>query len=132
MSEAAPGWLVAEVAEGIQRLLVLRLDGCPPADAVEAVALAWADTLMVRGGRWEEDVDAPRIREAFRRLAAYAQRWPAPAAIWEHVPARPEPPKLPPPMVSEEDKQRALRMLAELRAKMKMEVPYESGTNRSV
>lgn len=120
MSEAAPGWLVAEVAEGIQRLLVLRLDGCPPADAVEAVALAWADALVVRGGLWQDALDAQRIREAFRRLAAHATRWPAPADIWQHMPARPEPVKLEPPKMSDEDRARALRMLAELREKMRM------------
>ncbi|TCS70695.1 hypothetical protein EDC61_11422 [Sulfuritortus calidifontis] len=120
MSDAAPGWLVAEVAEGIQRLLVLRLDGCPPADAVEAVALAWADALIVRGVAWDEALDAPRLREAFRRLAAHCTRWPAPAAIWEHMPARPEQAKLPPPKVSDEDRKRALRMLAELRDKLRI------------
>ena len=107
MSEAAPGWLVAEVAEGIQRLLVLRLDGCPPADAVEAVALAWADALMVRGGAWREDLDAPRLREAFRRLAAHSTRWPAPAQLWEHLPKRPEPPKLQAPPTPPSDEERA-------------------------
>lgn len=107
MSEAAPGWLVAEVAEGIQRLLVLRLDGCPPADAVEAVALAWADALMVRGGAWREDLDSARLREAFRRLAAHSTRWPAPAEIWQHLPARPAPPRLQAPVTPPSDEERA-------------------------
>lgn len=118
MSEAAPGWLVAEVAEGIQRLLVLRLDGCPPADAVEAVALAWADTLMVRGGRWDEALDAPRIRQAFRGLAAHAERWPAPSAIWQHMPGRPEQPKLPEPAPTAEERERIKAMIAQARKMM--------------
>ncbi|MCX8016636.1 MAG: hypothetical protein N2690_01845 [Rhodocyclaceae bacterium] len=118
MSEAAPGWLVAEVAEGIQRLLVLRLEGCPPADAVEAVALAWADTLAVRGGRWEEALDAPRIRAAFRGLAAHATRWPAPAALWEHLPARPKPPSLPPPLPTPEERERIMDLIGQLKARM--------------
>ena len=63
-SDAAPGWLVAEVAEGVQRLLVLRLDGCPPADTVQAVALAWADAIWLRAGRWTAEHDAPRLRHA--------------------------------------------------------------------
>jgi hypothetical protein len=119
MSETAPGWLVAEVAEGIQRLLVLRLDGCPPADAVEAVALAWADALMTRRIAWDEELDAPRLRQAFRLLAAQAARWPAPVALWDVLPARPELVKLPPPLV-QEDKERARKMLAHLRDKMRM------------
>ncbi len=115
MSEQAPGWLVAEVADGIQRLLVLRLEGCPPADAVEAVALAWADCLMTRGIRWREPMDVPRIRHAFRMLAAQSERWPAPKAFWEWLPARPEPQKLPAPPPSEEEKELVRTMLASLR-----------------
>lgn len=115
MSEA-PGWLIAEVAEGIQRLLVLRLDGCPPADAVEAVALAWVDALLVRGGRWDEHRDAPRIRTAFRRLAAHAERWPAPAAVWQYLPAREEPLTLPAPAPTPEQRERIRQMIASARA----------------
>ncbi|RPE72519.1 hypothetical protein EDC62_0210 [Tibeticola sediminis] len=111
----APGWLVAEVAEGIQRLLVLRLEGCPPADAVEAVALAWADALMVRGGRWDAQLDAPRIRAAFRSLAAHADRWPAPAAIWQHVPSRPSPKALPEPAPTPQQREHIRQMLERAR-----------------
>ncbi|WP_162860579.1 hypothetical protein [Pseudothauera hydrothermalis] len=118
MSEA-PGWLVAEVAEGIQRLLVLRLEGCPPADAVEAVALAWADALMVRGGRWEETLDAPRIRTAFRLLCAHAERWPAPTAIWQHMPSRQTPAALPPPAPTPEQRERIKAYIAQARAALK-------------
>lgn len=118
MTDAAPGWLVAVVAEGIQRLLVLRLEGCPAADAVEAVALAWADTFMVRGGRWEETLDAPRIREAFRHLAAHATRWPAPAELWQYMPARPAPPLLEPPAPSQEERARIAQMIGQLKARM--------------
>ncbi|MEO1766771.1 hypothetical protein [Thiobacter aerophilum] len=118
MSESVPGWLLAEVAGGIQRLLVLRLDGCPPADAVEAMALAWADALLVRGGAWDEALDAPRIRAAFRSLAAHVQRWPAPADIWAHLPERPRQPKLPPPPMSAAQRALALDMLRQLREKL--------------
>lgn len=106
MAEAVPGWLVAEVSDGLKRLVVLRLEGCPPADAVEAVALAWAEALLVRG-RWERQVDAPRLRQAFRSLAAHATRWPAPAQLWEHLPKRPEPPKLQAPPTPPSDEERA-------------------------
>lgn len=117
MSDAAPGWLVAEVAEGIQRLLVLRLDGCPPADAVEAVALAWADALLVRG-RWEQQRDAPRLRQAFRSLAAHVQRWPAPAEVWLHLPPAPEPLRLNPPLSTPQERERIRAMLQQVRQKL--------------
>lgn len=116
MAEAVPGWLVAEVSDGLKRLVVLRLEGCPPADAVEVVALAWAEALLVRG-RWGRQTDAPRIRQAFRSLAAHVQRWPAPAQLWEHLPPRPEPPKLqaPPTPPSEEERAKIRALLQQAR-----------------
>lgn len=118
MSEAVPGWLVAEVAEGIQRLLLLRLEGCPSADAVEAVALAWADAVWVRAGRWTEDQDAPRLRQAFRGLAAHVRRWPAPAEIWEHMPSRHEPLALEPPPPTPEQRARVRELLDQARQRL--------------
>lgn len=116
---SAPGWLVAEVAEGIQRLLVLRLDGAPPADAVEAVALAWVDALLVRGGAWVEHMDAHRVREAFRRMAAHVDSWPPPAKIFEFMPARQPKKALPVPPVSDEVRARAMAMLADIAQKLR-------------
>lgn len=118
--KGAPGWLVAEVAEGLQRLLVLRLEGTPPADAIDGVVLAWCDALLVRGGHWDEAHDAPRIRQAYRSLAAHATRWPAPANLWEHLPSRPQPKPLPPPEMDESKRAEVKVMLAELAAKMRM------------
>ena len=113
--DSAPGWLVAEVAEGIQRLLVLRLDGCPAADAVEAVALVWADALIMQPISWDEELDAPRIRLAFRRLAASVTRWPAPAELVQFLPARPARPMLPPPEPDEGERERVRRIIEGLR-----------------
>lgn len=116
--EAVPGWLVAEVAEGVQRLLVLRLEGCPSADTVQAVALAWADAIWIRAGRWTPEQDAPRLRQAFRALAAHATRWPAPAQLWEHLPSRPEPPRLERPPPTPEQRARVREMLQSLRMQL--------------
>lgn len=116
--EAVPGWLVAEVAEGVQRLLVLRLEGCPSADTVQAVALAWADALWLRAGRWSAQEDAPRLRQAFRALAAHATRWPAPADLWEHLPPRPEPPRLELPPPTPQERERIRAMLQQARQKL--------------
>ena len=118
MSEAAPGWLVAEVAEGIQRLLLLRLEGCPSVDAVEAVALAWADAVWVRAGRWTQAQDAPRLRQAFRSLAAHARRWPAPVEIWDHLPPRQEPRALEPPPPTPEQRARIRALLQQARQRL--------------
>lgn len=115
MQDAAPGWLVAEVAEGLQRLLLLRLDGCPPADAAEAVALAWADAVMLRHPGLGPQ-DAERVRRAFRRLAASAVRWPPPAALADHMPALEERLALSAPPRSPEQIERARAALAQARA----------------
>lgn len=116
--EAVPGWLVAEVAEGVQRLLVLRLEGCPSADTVQAVALAWADAIWLRAGCWTPEQDAPRLRRAFRSLAAHATRWPAPADLWQYLPSRPEPPRLEPPPPTPEERARIRAMLQQARQKL--------------
>lgn len=116
--EAVPGWLVAEVAEGVQRLLVLRLEGCPSADTVQAVALAWADAIWLRAGRWAAQQDAPRLRRAFRALAAHATRWPAPADLWQHLPARPEPPRLERPQPTPEERARIRDLLQQARQRL--------------
>lgn len=117
-SDAAPGWLVAEVAEGVQRLLVLRLEGYPSADTVQAVALAWADAIWIRAGCWTLEQDAPRLRQAFRALAAHATRWPAPAQLWEHLPPRPEPPRLERPLPTPQERERIRAMLQQVRQKL--------------
>ena len=116
--EAVPGWLVAEAAEGVQRLLVLRLEGCPSADTVQAVALARADAIWLRAGGWTAEHDAPRLRQAFRALAAHATRWPAPAQLWEHLPPRPEPLRLNPPPPTPEERERVRAMMQQARRKL--------------
>ena len=112
---AAPGWLQALVAEGLQRLLVLRLDGAPAADMAEGVMLAWLDALLVRNSNWQQDADAARVREAFRSLAASAQRWPAPAQWFEHLRPRAQPPLLEPPPPSPEQRERVRALLQQAR-----------------
>lgn len=72
----APGWLVAEMAEGFQRLVLLRLEGSPSADSIPGVAMAWADAMMVVGIAWDEAQDVPRLKMAFRLLSARLDRWP--------------------------------------------------------
>lgn len=118
---AVPGWMMAAVAEGLQRLLVLRLEGTPPVDAIEGAALAWCDALLVRGGCWDQALDAPRIRHAFRRLAAHAVRWPAPAQLWEHLPSRPQPVTLPRPPMTEEQREKVRAMLADITQRLRVQ-----------
>jgi hypothetical protein len=114
MQQRAPEpWLVAVVAAGLQRLVLLRLDGAPAADAIQGCALAWADALAVRGG-WIEARDAPRLAEAFRRLAAHTLRWPAPAMLFDHMPQPQPPAALPEPVADPRSRERIRRALKEL------------------
>lgn len=116
----APGWMLYEVAEGLQRLVVLRLEGAPAADAIGGVAMAWCDALLVRGLHWDEALDRPRIRQAFRELAAHVTRWPAPAQLWMYLPERRLPQPLPPPPMSQEQRAKVRAMLADVAAKLRM------------
>lgn len=120
MIEDAPGWLVAEMAEGLQRLVLLRLEGAAAADSIAGVAMAWADAMMVKGTAWDEALDAPRIKMAFRLLAARIERWPAPKHLLDALPPRPEPLKLPEPPATEADRERARVMLAGITEKLRM------------
>jgi len=54
-----------------------------------------------RTGQWPysptQDPDAARLRRAFLALAGSARRWPSPADLLDHLPAKPQPPALPAP-----------------------------------
>ena len=99
MSERAPDWLRNEVVTGLQRLILLALDGGPALDSIEGVAMAWVDACQCWPIAWEREADAPRLRQAFRVLAATARRWPAPVQLREALPPRQAPPALPRPEV---------------------------------
>lgn len=124
----APGWLVAEMAEGFQRLVLLRLEGSPSADSIPGVAMAWADAMMVVGIAWDEAQDVPRLKMAFRLLSARLDRWPAPKHLLEALPARPEPLKLAAPPATEADRERARVMLAGIAKKLRMNHSHESSS----
>ena len=84
--------------------------------------LHWApaDAMMVVGIAWDEAQDVPRLKMAFRLLAARLERWPAPKHLLEVLPARPEPRKLPAPPATEADRERARVMLASITKKLRM------------
>lgn len=94
---AAPAWFSNCVIECVQLLVVLSLPNTPPAETVTATALSWVDVLWHAGPRWDAATDERRLRAAVRALAGRAERWPAPRALLQHLPPRPEAPKLPEP-----------------------------------
>lgn len=113
MTERAPDWLRVEVVSGLQRLLLLALEGGPALDSIEGVAMAWVDACMVWPIGWEQAADAPRLRQGFRLLAASCRRWPSPVQLREALPPRQAPPALPAPAV---DAARAAEVQREIRS----------------
>jgi hypothetical protein len=96
----APLWLEQRVIEGIQGLLVMRLEGAPAADTINATVDMWLEALMACGTTWQEDLDAARVTEAFRQLTHRREQWPPPRTLLNVMPARAPQQALPPPRSS--------------------------------
>ena len=89
-------WFSAVIAEGLQRLAAMHLVGTPTDAGLDLACAVWIDTLWYRRA-WHQDPDAARLRRAFAALSGSARRWPAPAELLDHLPAKPQPLALPQP-----------------------------------
>ena len=89
-------WFSTIIADGLQRLAAMRLASTPADAGLELACAVWIDTLWNRRA-WREATDPDRLRQAFTALAGSARRWPAPADLLDHLPARPQLPALPRP-----------------------------------
>lgn len=112
-------WLKQEVVSGLQALIALRLNGAPAADTVVLTAEIWQLAFHRHLGKSAiEEIDAPRIREAFESQFPKLREWPAPAAVIAAMPPRPPRPALPVPDVTPEQHQanvtKVKHMLADL------------------
>lgn len=96
---SAPGWLLAEVAQGLQRLMLLGLPGTPASETITGTAQVWADAFA-HGRALDQRLDAPRIQAAFRAVAARVERFPPPRVVIDALPARPQPQALPAPQLT--------------------------------
>jgi hypothetical protein len=65
---------------------------------------------------WDEELDADRLRQAFRGLT----RWPAPRELMDALPSRPQRRALPKPEMSDEERARNRARLAEMMAALGM------------
>lgn len=115
--QPAPQWLLSEVSDGLQRLMLLALPGTPAAETIEGTARAWTDAFWYAPTAWDRDLDAPRIAAAFRVIAHRLERFPTPKALLEAMPARPPRPALPEPAISEAERRRNLRRIAQIMTK---------------
>lgn len=78
-------WLTTELLTGFQKLLCLGLDRTPASDLLQGTVLAWREAITA-GRDWDEQRDAPRIRQAFVTLATARETWPAPRHFLDALP----------------------------------------------
>lgn len=93
MTKRAEKWFAVAIANGVQRLYVLSLDGTPAAATIELTTATWIDTLWPTRA-WRSALDETRINEGFRQLALNSERWPVPRQLLLSLPVRHEPLKL--------------------------------------
>lgn len=97
-------WLEDEISDGLSAMLAAKLENAPALDTIEVTAnvwgLAWARHVN------SDQLDAPRVREAFIRYIATARDWPAPIRVIELMPPRPPLPRLPLPELTDEQRAR--------------------------
>lgn len=104
-----PDWAYNQMIDGLQKLLVLRLQGAPPADTINAVAMVWEEALTPHTWAFVPEYDAERLPNAFRQLIQQAERWVQPAQLIRHIPPRDEylmQIEYKPPTISSEERER--------------------------
>lgn len=101
------------VIDGLEMIYALRLSFAPNEAQIDACIDAW---LVALSPYCQAEADAGRILQAFSRLAGEISQWPAPKALIERLPARPEPKPLPKPKISAAERRQNLAMLDGLMA----------------
>lgn len=94
MSKPLPKFVSDELLTGLQKLMMLRLEGAPPADGIKLTASVWVEAIASVNISWAEQLDKGRITAGFTQLFAEIERWPTPKMLIRCLPPRPEPPKL--------------------------------------
>lgn len=111
-------WLEREIARGLQGLIALRLSGAPADDSVTLTLDVWLAAIESLSVNWNEQLDAERVRRAFRTLYRICDRWPAPKLFLDNLGNRDPPKALPPPQISEEQRKKNVALLQELMKKL--------------
>lgn len=109
-------WLEREIARGLQGLIALRLPGAPADDSVTLTLDVWLVAIESQTVTWNEQLDAERVRRAFRTLYRICDRWPAPKLILDNLGNRDPPKALPAPRMSPEERARNRARLADILA----------------
>ena len=111
-------WLEREIARGLQGLIALRLSGAPADDSVTLTLDVWLAAIESLSVNWNEQLDAERVRRAFRTLYRICDRWPAPKLFLDNLGNRDPPKALPPPPISEEQRKKNVALLREMMKKL--------------
>ncbi|HMW69484.1 MAG TPA: hypothetical protein PKD44_08645 [Nitrosomonas sp.] len=117
MNNKAQSWFAQAIASGIQRLMVLSLEGTPSSRTVELTTVTWIDALWP-GRAWDARLDETRIAEAFRLLTIQSERWPTPAQFLRVLPARHVPLKLTAPKPTEAERKKAHAVLERIKKEL--------------
>ena len=88
MQSNMPTWLHNIIAEQIQSLLLLGLEGHPPFEATQHVVRAWQECLADHNITWNQEQDAARVLKAFKTLRVNSARWPSPKAFYDALEPR--------------------------------------------
>lgn len=88
-------WLLAAIADGLQRLMALGLPDRPSAEVIVLTGIVWCETLQSLNVTWDIEQDLQRVQEAFAILARESERWPVPKDFIKVLPPRPRPLSLP-------------------------------------
>ena len=107
-------WLEREIARGLQGLIALRLSGAPADDSVTLTLDVWLAAIESLSVNWNEQLDAERVRRAFRTLYRICDRWPAPKVFLDNLGNRDPPKALPAPPIPLEARERNRAKLREI------------------
>jgi len=111
-------WFRDEIFAGLARLLVLRLPSAPWEEEAQYTQQTWIEVLWAAPIGWDAELDTQRIRAAFNRLAARADRWPAPRQMLDLLPDRPQQQRLARPPMSDAQRRRNQARLREMMAEL--------------
>lgn len=78
-----PKWLHNLLLDGMDQLLLLRLDFSPAPEEIPSLLEGWKNTFW-QNRNWTE-ADTPRIQKAFMKTASECTKWPAPAMVIKNV-----------------------------------------------
>lgn len=118
----AQDWITREISSGLQKLILVNLDHAPAFDVLSKGTLpAWVEAIT-NGRVYDEVVDAPRFREAFRKLMAQSTSWPKPKQFLEAMPLTAKF-RAPTPIEDEARRELGMRKLTEIARKMGFPMP---------